>query len=72
MSCVIENLTTIDEYIMERQERNARKLKRPYKWPYDLGFKRNWIMFFGPTWWKWFIPGMGPKNDGMHFERRSD
>ena len=72
ISCVVENLTTIDEYIMERQARNARRLRKKYIWPYDLGFKRNWKLFFGNSFSQWFCPGMGPRNDGINFTKRSD
>ena len=69
LSCIVENLTTIDEYIMERRARNARKLRIPYAWPYDLGFKRNWKAFFGSSPIQWFFPGMGPRRDGINFEK---
>ncbi len=71
ISCVIENLTTIDEYVMERQQRAARKFRKSYQWPYDLGCWRNWNAFFGSGVSKWFCPG-GYKADGIHFERRKE
>ena len=72
VSCVMENLTTIDEYILERRQRNARKLKKEYHWPYDLGFKQNWKAFFGSSTWGWFWPeDVGKRRDGIHFEKRS-
>ncbi len=71
ISCIIENLTTIDEYVMERQQRAARKLRKPYKWPYDLGCWRNWCSFFGPSVRNWFVSG-GTKSDGVHFEKRKE
>ncbi len=37
ISCIVENLTTIDEYVMERQLRAARKKRVAYAWPYDMG-----------------------------------
>lgn len=96
LSCVSENLTTIDEcgekrgrflrrggvasvcsprcrYVMERQLRAARKLKKAYRWAYDLGFNRNWWGFFGPSVVGWFVPGHTPPlGDGIAFEKRDE
>ena len=71
ISCIVENLTTIDEYVMERQQRAARKLRKPYSWPYDLGCWRNWCAFFGGNVRTWFVSG-GVKWDGIHFEKRNE
>jgi hypothetical protein len=58
-------------YVMERQLRAARKLRKSYAWPYDLGCWRNWTTFFGGGVRKWFFPS-APKEDGIHFERRKE
>lgn len=72
VSCLIENLTTIEEYILERQQRSAAKRKVSHQWPYDLGCWRNWTQFFGSSVYQWFMPASGPRRDGLNFERRRD
>jgi hypothetical protein len=71
ISCIVENLTTIDEYVMERQQRAAHKLRKPYRWAYDLGCWRNWCAFFGSSVPMWFVPG-SVRWDGIRFEKRKE
>ena len=69
MGCVLSNLTTIDEYVMERQQEAASRKRIGYRWVYDFGWSRNWVIFFGPSIWEWFVPGYPPRQDGIHHER---
>ena len=71
-SCILENLTTIDEYIVERRMRSARRSGRTYEWPYDMGWRRNLVNFFGNSVGQWLIPGSGPFREGLQFEKKGE
>lgn len=72
VTCVLENLTTIDEYVLEKRQLEAKRLGKKYAWPYNFGWKKNLSSFFGTTPSQWFLPGTGPVADGLVFERRAD
>ncbi|KAE8242220.1 hypothetical protein A4X06_0g7115 [Tilletia controversa] len=52
---------------LTREERKA--LKKANKLNlYDVGWKRNWRMIMGRTWWEWFLPWGEPEADGFYWD----
>ncbi|KAE8250727.1 hypothetical protein A4X13_0g4446 [Tilletia indica] len=52
---------------LTREERKA--LKKANKLNlYDIGWKRNWRMIMGRTWWEWFLPWGEPEADGFYWD----
>ena len=69
ISLVFSNLTTIDEYVRDKEKKEARQEGRTYSWPYDFGWKKNWRLFFGKSVFDWFHVNRPPKGDGTSFEK---
>lgn len=59
------------------REREAAAQGRTWQNPYDLGYGRNFQLFFGTAhashWYAWLLPGGAqPTGDGMSWSTRHD
>jgi hypothetical protein len=64
------NVTTIETYEKDRIDRLVDKGKlsaEKAKFPYDIGWFRNYKQVLGPKWWIWWWP-QAPEGDGISFE----
>eukprot|EP00028_Trichosphaerium_sp_Am-I-7-wt_P012319 CAMPEP_0168530404 /NCGR_PEP_ID=MMETSP0405-20121227/14639_1 /TAXON_ID=498012 /ORGANISM="Trichosphaerium sp, Strain Am-I-7 wt" /LENGTH=134 /DNA_ID=CAMNT_0008554623 /DNA_START=528 /DNA_END=929 /DNA_ORIENTATION=+ len=71
VSTCLRNLTSIETYLSKRHKRAAkRKGEANYRWPYDLGWKRNLRQMMGKTWLEVFTPGFSYDSDGYQYKMR--
>jgi len=69
---VLTAQTTIEFYYNRNKARHARLRGEIYHNEYDLGFERNWKVFFGSTNY-WFLPSQKPPpGDGVVYLTRSE
>jgi len=69
---VLTSQTTIEFYYNKNKARNARARGEVYHNEYDLGYAKNWKIFFGDT-RLWFLPSQKPPpGDGIVYLTRSE
>jgi len=67
MQLISENITSIEAYTKDIEQRKAKKKGKPYRFPYDLGFRHNIAFVFGDHWCNYLVPSI-PRDDGLHYE----
>jgi len=67
--------TTIEFYFNRFNARQARLSGQPFVNEYDLGWNKNWNLFFitGKYWFSWLLPSTKPtQGDGITFPTRTE
>lgn len=63
--CVTKNTTTIEHFDFSRRKRWAKRKDTKFIYPYDLGWKNNFKLIMGETFWDWFSMTR-TQGDGYH------
>jgi hypothetical protein len=71
LSCVLQNQTSIEDYISGRQNKAARAAGvKPPSWAYDFGWMANIRQKLGHNVWLWLIPVYAPVCDGFTWKSK--
>jgi len=67
LSCLWNNITTIEDWEIDREERKAKsERRRPIKFPFDVSPGANFRSVLGESVWSWLVP-IGPSGDGLKY-----